>query len=798
MEKEEIAKRVLNSPLVSIDYETKGEYKWQSTSGYDAQTIGVSVGWIEAKDIKNIKPEDIKAEYFGIDRSSSAERYVRWGWFQENILAPIWNKPDVHLIMHNCGFDLQQSMRNMFEYPMPVEKVAGNMPKCIVDDTMVMAFLVNENYPRKLKKLAHLFLKKRRKTFKQTGDEMKSIDSEAKKQVKEKDKEGWNLYVEMGKNKHEKGQMDLFPIGIERRDRLGRIINRMPYGLSREEFSLQFLEFYGEEVLARANQKKARLFSKYGREDSTDPIALYLLFLAELKKRPETYNWYRKVEMPFAMLMVEMEMGGVFLDRKPLEHWKHDLENLIEERIQYASSFVAENYGLSEFNPRAHPQIKNLLWNKLKLKAPEWAEMTVDGPQSNKEVLEYLYTKHKLEICKQLVELNMTNKLYSTYVLPLFEQAATTTSFKVRTSYNPVGCVTGRVSSSNPNLQNIPNPIKMPVVTEEVLQRIIQGFGNRQCNGKPPYGWDEDIDMSGEKTGKYRMMPVRTAFVAPPGHKLLVADYSQIEMRTMAHYSRDPVLINIFQRWDCECGSSGTTSIAMHKCPKCGASDGKRDKTKKEQPVIKGFCLGLDAHTLTGMEMDLIDKYGYKQGRQFAKKTNFGLLYLKSAWSLQYDLDVDEHEAKRIHSRYFSVYARVRAFHNWVRQEFKRCGKFRLAFGNRWRQFTSQFLKYSKGKLKKFQLKKVQRDAVNNLPQGCAGDILKLGMLRYHWHKSRIPELRHTYFMLQVHDEVVVVCREEHVELCRKILVDSLENAAKLIVPILVNIEICDNWNEGK
>jgi hypothetical protein len=140
--------------------------------------------------------------------------------------------------------------------------------------------------------------------------------------------------------------------------------------------------------------------------------------------------------------------------------------------------------------------------------------------------------------------------------------------------------------------------------------------------GKFPHGW-----YPHPKEGKedyYLMTPLRKGFIVLPGHVLIRVDYSQIELRLMAHISGDKKLMDAYTRWNCECGASGRTDIAMHFCPECGAPDGARDKLHPEQPVKFGFCLGLDIHSLTALTTGLMKKYGEKRGRQMAKIVNFG------------------------------------------------------------------------------------------------------------------------------------------------------------------------------
>ncbi|HVP63802.1 MAG TPA: DNA polymerase, partial [candidate division Zixibacteria bacterium] len=314
------------------------------------------------------------------------------------------------------------------------------------------------------------------------------------------------------------------------------------------------------------------------------------------------------------------------------------------------------------------------------------------------DVLEGLAAEH--EIAKLVLEYRQLSKLKSTYVDAL--PALCDRGGRVHTTFNPAGAATGRLSSTNPNLQNI------PIRTE--LGREI-----------------------------------RAAFVAEPGNVLLSADYSQIELRLLAHYSEDPLLVEAYRRGD-------------------------------------------DIHTLTaaqvfGVPPMMIDA----EHRRRAKAVNFGIVYGLSAFGLSQQLGIDRKEAQSFIDAYFEKYKGVRQFIDATLEQARRDGYVRTIFG-RVRPIPDILSKNPN------QRGFAERTAVNTPLQGTAADLIKLAMIAID-RELALRKLR-SQMLLQVHDELVFECPEDEVEQVRELVRDNMEHVHELRVPLMVEIGVGKNWRD--
>lgn len=613
----------------------------------------------------------------------------------------------------------------------------------------------------------------------------RKLQEEVKAVLKEEAERAWLYYCMIGKR---------------HLTHFDRLVLSLPPGLSKSEFLEKFTELIQPKIMRRTRQQMDDKMAAYAEEDVLDPLKLWDILYPKVSRDPRLLTWYHEVEMPWFLHMVEVEITGVNMDADLLRLWECDIGLIYEQDRQAIQQRIEQEYGIVGFNPRSHPQIKELLWDKLKLEPPKWAKKTKEGvPKTDADTLEYLAKQQGADICHDLLNLSGLSKLHGTYLKPLADRSENNIWHRIRTSFNTVRAVTGRAASSAPNLQNIPNANKMPEVDSKRLRRnrrcLYGSVSRNMVNGDGvPLGWH----VSEKESGKYRMDPLRRAFVAPAGYKLIVADYSQIELRFIAHISQDPNLLYAYRHWNCECGASGDTEVVLHKCPVCGAPEGERDKLHPEQPVKHGFCLGLDIHSLTGLSVGLFDKYGPKEGRKKAKPVNFGLCYGEHYTTLAVELDISEDEAKEIYNGYFRLYPRILEFHKAVEKRIRERGWFLMPMGGRYRRFIHQSEAIKKDRLKKGEIRALVREAVNNLPQGGAGDILKRGALEFVRRKRRIPALRSVAIVLQVHDELVLLVQEELATQTLSELVPALETTDKISVPIVVDAVVCNNWNEGK
>ena len=404
---------------------------------------------------------------------------------------------------------------------------------------------------------------------------------------------------------------------------------------------------------------------------------------------------YRNIELPLAGVLARMERTGIRIDSTELKR----LSGLMESEI---ARLTASIHALANrvFNISSPQQLAEVLFDDLKLQAPV---RYGKGKQRSTaaEILEELATDH--EIVRMVLEYRQLTKLKGTYVdaLPALIDARTG---RLHTSFNQAGAATGRLSSSNPNLQNIP---------------IRTALGRE----------------------------IRAAFVPRDGWKLLVADYSQIELRLLAHMSDDPLLLEAFRN-------------------------------------------GEDIHTRTASEvLGVPPMLVTPDARRDAKAVNFGIVYGISAFGLAAQLGIGRGEAEKYIRNYFARYAGVRRFIDETIAEVRRTGVARTLFG---RERPIPDINARNPNARGF----AERVAVNSPLQGTAADLIKLAMVRI----ARALEAagRRSAMLLQVHDELVFECPPEEVEAVSELARREMEGACELKVPMVVDVGVGDNWRDAK
>jgi DNA polymerase-1 len=403
---------------------------------------------------------------------------------------------------------------------------------------------------------------------------------------------------------------------------------------------------------------------------------------------------YEEIDLPLVPVLARMEEAGVKIDTPALAKMSLRLENEIEAK---AKEIYAAAGGI-EFNINSPKQLGDVLFNKLALPKPvkygkgRMISTAVD-------VLETLALTH--EVPRLVLEYRQLSKLKSTYVdaLPLLLNS---TSGRLHTTFGQTGTATGRLSSANPNLQNI------PIRTE--LGREI-----------------------------------RAGFIAEPGHVLLAADYSQIELRLLAHYSQDALLVEAYRRGD-------------------------------------------DIHTLTASQVFGVPPLMVTPDhRRMAKVVNFGIVYGLSPFGLAQRLDIEKSEAKRFIDAYFEKYAGVRKFIDKTLDEARRDGNVRTLFG---RVRPIPDINSKNANARGF----AERTAVNTPLQGTAADLIKIAMIRIDAIlREREMKSRMT---LQVHDELVFEVPEDEVDSMRSLVRREMENVHPLRVPLQVDLGVGHNWRD--
>ncbi|WP_027484873.1 DNA polymerase I [Rhodanobacter sp. OR87] len=431
---------------------------------------------------------------------------------------------------------------------------------------------------------------------------------------------------------------------------------------------------------------------RYAAEDADVTLRLHHALWPKLESVPALRRVYEEIEIPLVPVLAEMERRGVLIDGDELRRQSQQLGRRMLELQQQSYALAGR-----EFNLDSPKQLQAVLFDELHLEAK--LKTPTGQPSTNEEALEAIADTHELP--RLILDYRGLAKLRSTYTDKLSAIVNPRTG-RVHTSYHQGSVATGRISSSDPNLQNI------PVRTEE---------GRR----------------------------IRQAFIAPPGWRVMAADYSQIELRIMAHLSGD-------------------------------------------EGLLKAFREGGDVHRATAAEV-----FGLKpeevsaNQRRAAKAINFGLMYGMSAFGLARQLGVDRAEAGDYMARYFARYPGVHAFMEATRERAHHDGYVETIFG---RRLYLENLNARNQALRQG----AERAAVNAPMQGSAADIIKRAMIAVAaWLKDRDD----AHMLMQVHDELVFEVRADAVDTVRTAVVARMSGAAELAVPLLVDVGVGANWDEA-
>jgi len=431
---------------------------------------------------------------------------------------------------------------------------------------------------------------------------------------------------------------------------------------------------------------------RYAAEDADVTLRLHHALWPKLEAEPSLRAVYADIEIPLVPVLAKMERTGVLIDANVLRLQSQQLGKRMVELQQLAHASAGH-----EFNMDSPKQLQAVLFDELGLAAK--IKTPTGQPSTNEEALEAIAETHELP--RLILEYRGLAKLRSTYTDKLAGIVNPRTG-RVHTSYHQGAVATGRISSSDPNLQNI------PVRTEE---------GRR----------------------------IRQAFIAPEGWCIVAADYSQIELRIMAHLSND-------------------------------------------EGLVRAFKEGGDVHRATAAEVFGVpaDEVTTNQ-RRAAKAINFGLMYGMSAFGLAKQLGVDRGEASDYMGRYFSRYPGVRAFMDATREQAHRDGYVQTLFGRR------LYLENLNSRNQAFRAG-AERAAINAPMQGTAADIIKRAMIAVSgWIEPR-DDVR---MLMQVHDELVFEVRADAVDEVRAGIEKHMTGAASLSVPLQVDIGVGANWDEA-
>ncbi|MDX2313230.1 MAG: DNA polymerase I [Gammaproteobacteria bacterium] len=441
------------------------------------------------------------------------------------------------------------------------------------------------------------------------------------------------------------------------------------------------------------NQVALAQAAPYAAEDADITLRLHQTLWPQLQNEANLQRLFEEIEMPLVPVLSRIERNGVFVERKLLEAQSVELAASMQNIAAQAFDAAGE-----EFNLGSPKQIQGILFEKLGLPV---LEKTPKGqPSTAESVLQEL--AHDYPLPKLILEYRGMSKLKSTYTdaLPACINPETG---RVHTSYRQAVASTGRLSSTDPNLQNI------PVRTPE---------GRR----------------------------IRQAFIAPPGNRLLAADYSQIELRIMAHLSCDAGLTRAF-----ECGED------IHRAT-----------------AAEVFGVGL---------AEVSD-----DERRRAKAINFGLIYGMSAFGLGRQLGIPRREAQEYVDLYFTRYPGVKQFMDDTRERARDRGYVETIFGRR------LYLPEIKSR-NPARRQYAERTAINAPMQGTAADIIKRAMITL--HKWLLESGAQARMIMQVHDELVFEVAEDAVAEVQTVVVKQMEAAAELRVPLQVDVGVGNNWDEA-
>ncbi|WP_339489235.1 DNA polymerase I [Pseudomonas sp. EL_65y_Pfl2_R95] len=432
----------------------------------------------------------------------------------------------------------------------------------------------------------------------------------------------------------------------------------------------------------------------YAAEDADVTLRLHQTLWEKLSATPSLLSVLSDIEIPLVPVLARIERQGALVDAKLLGEHSRELGEKLVQLERTAFEIAGE-----EFNLASPKQLGVILYEKLGLPI---ISKTAKGQPSTAEAVLAELAEQDFELPKVLMQYRSLSKLKSTYTDRLPEQINPRTG-RIHTSYHQAVAATGRLSSSDPNLQNI------PIRTAE---------GRR----------------------------IRQAFIAPKGYKLLAADYSQIELRIMAHLAQDAGLLDAFRN-----------DLDVHKAT---------------------------AAEVFGVELDEVNS----DQRRSAKAINFGLIYGMSAFGLAKQIGVDRKQSQAYIDRYFARYPGVLAYMESTREKAAEQGFVETIFGRR--------LYLPEINAKNPALRKgAERTAINAPMQGTAADIIKRAMIAVdNWLAESELDAK---VILQVHDELVLEVREDQVDQVREQIKLQMSSAAKLDVPLLVEVGVGNNWDEA-
>ena len=465
-----------------------------------------------------------------------------------------------------------------------------------------------------------------------------------------------------------------------------------------KEIAMQYLELNLDELIPKKEDVQLNMFEQAKNVSNKEEIGVYVYALQKLYeqtirqiKEEGTEKLFNEIEMPLVKVLGEMQFNGMMVEKEKLEEFGKNLK----ERLDTIKKDIY-NLAEEEFNINSTQQLGKILFEKLKLTQPKKNKR---GYATDVETLEKIKNEHP--IVEKILEYRSLTKLNSTYVEGMIPYINTKDS-RIHAIFNQTITATGRISCTEPNLQNIP---------------------------------------SHEGEGKN----IKKAFKPKEGYIYIDADYSQIELRVLAHISKDENMINAF----------------------------KNNEDIHRQVASKVFGVPMEEVT--------------KEQRSKAKAVNFGIIYGITAFGLSEQLKIDRKQSQEYIDNYLAKYSGIKTFMDEIVKKTEESGYVETIFGRR--RYVPE-LKSNNYMVRQFGT----RVAMNTPIQGTAADIMKIAMIKLYNNLKNVD----AKIVLQVHDELIIEVKEEQKENAKKILKESMENATKLDVPLKVDISEAKTWYDAK
>lgn len=477
-------------------------------------------------------------------------------------------------------------------------------------------------------------------------------------------------------------------------------------------------------------------FVEYAKNDARQEHFLWGKVREKLELQ-ELTPIFRKVLCPASLVFADMEYVGMRWDIKKARELLRGFQ-LVRSKME--EEILRE---IGNLNLNSGDQLAKRLFNELGY-STKGIELTKSGKRYSVDEKAMDTLAGKYPICAKIKTYRTANKMINTYVEPITRQALQDSCERIHPTFWLVSA-TGRTRCEKPNLQNIP-------------------------------AWVI-------KAKAFKGLSIRDAFIPRDGTKLLVADFSQIELRLIAHITKDPIFLESYLTWQCtKCKNTGASTEILHECPNCGMFENE-DILKDSK--VEGFWHGQDLHQRT------CDEVPATHDRQGAKTANFALVYYATPVKMHYEYPkLSLAQWREVHYQYFEVYRGVRAWHTRMQAALYESGIVRDVFGRKRRIRKMDIQKNPKHALNMF---------INFSPQASACGMMELAMVKL--REKCIDQgnwLRDIWPVNMVHDEIVVEASVDRLEYYKDMLTDVMENCVKIRVPLRADVKALDTWGAAK